>query len=153
MNMNIEAIKQIQRDIFNLKEVDEEMSKTIEGLKIDKQLYLRANEKIKPGIACKIAYDENGLVISAEDLDQSDIPKLSIDKIQGLRDALADKASRKDLKNISIDLEEIFKERDIYGTGCKVNYDKYGVIQSSTELFRKTFLFLVLTIFKDCLNN
>lgn len=134
MSENIEAIRQIQQEIAIIKEENETFSKVIESLKIDKQLFLRANEKIRPGIAAKVAYDENGLIISGEELDQSDIPELSIDKIKNLRDSLADKASRKDLKNISVNLDEIFQVRDIAHTGCKVNYDRYGVIQSSTDL-------------------
>ena len=137
MNTDIEAIKKLQQDVFELKERDDELSKVLEGLKIDKQLYLRANEKIRPGIGCKVAYDENGLILSQEELDESDIPKLAIDKIEGLRDALFDKASRKDLRNISVNLEEIFQARDIAGTGCKVNYDRYGVIQSVADLTRE----------------
>ncbi|MCM1439557.1 MAG: hypothetical protein NC131_10215 [Roseburia sp.] len=131
---DIEVIKKLQRDISELRSNDEELTRTIEALRIDKQIYLRANESIKPGMATKVAYDENGLILSGEELDPTDIPELTIDHINGLRDALANKATRKDLKNISVDLEEIFKERDITGTGCKVNYDRYGVIQSSSDL-------------------
>lgn len=131
---DLEVIKKLQRDVSELRERDEELLRTIEALKIDRQIYLRANDLIKPGMATKLAYDEHGLILSGEELEATDIPELNIDHIKGLRDSLAGKASRKDLKNISIDLEEIFKERDVVSTGCKVNYDRYGCIQSSSDL-------------------
>ena len=41
MNTDIEAIKKLQQDVFELKERDDELSKVLEGLRIDKQFFLR----------------------------------------------------------------------------------------------------------------
>ncbi len=53
-----------------------------------------ANSAITAGTATKITYDSKGLVTKGESLAASDIPTLSIGKISGLQDALADKLGK-----------------------------------------------------------
>lgn len=132
--MNVDIIKQIQDRISVLEEKNEEFKQKITQFNIDRQIYVKSNNKIKPGVGTKLAYDENGLVLSSQSLNSSDIPVLEIDKINGLQNILSNKANKQDLANIQTDFDTIFASRPISNTGCKINYDKYGVIQSSTNL-------------------
>lgn len=131
---NIKIIKDLQNRILLLEEEQEKYSTLLNQWIIDKQTYVRSNDKIKPGIGSKVAFDENGLILSKEELSSSDIPNIEIDKVNGLRDILSNKASRNELMNIGLDYDKIFEKRSVEKTGTKVNIDKYGVVQSITNL-------------------
>ena len=132
--MEVSVIKELQDKIDKLEKEQERLRQKQVQFEIDKQMYVKGNDKILPGIGCKIAFDENGLVLSSDNLSSSDVPNLEIDKINGLQAILSSKANKMDLTNVQVDYDTIFAPRAISGTGCKVNYDKYGVIQSSTNL-------------------
>lgn len=60
----------------------------IAGVKTTAEAAVVANTAITAGTATKITYDAKGLVTKGENLAVSDIPNLSISKIDGLQDAL-----------------------------------------------------------------
>lgn len=132
--MDTQLLQTLQNKISDLEVLVNDMNRKISTLELDKQFFLKKNDKILPGLSTKIAFDENGLIIGNAPLTNSDIPNIEIEKINGLKEILYDKANRSDLNNIKLDLDTIFASRDITSTGCKINYDKYGVIQSSSDL-------------------
>ena len=56
--------------------------------------YVEANPSIKPSIGTKVAVDYKGLVTKVSNLDEVDIPQLSINKISGLQDLLDSKLDK-----------------------------------------------------------
>ena len=137
--MNTEIILELQKEISDLSLEVKSMSKYINSLKIDDQRRLNANIPIPPGIACKVAYDKNGLIIKGIGLELSDIPQLDIDKIKNLKKSLDDKANTKDFIKFKVDVNEMIKpavseNNTVVGTGVKVNYTKDGRIVSTSEL-------------------
>ena len=109
--MNQDTLKSILERIDSLENWVASSSKTIESLKIDKQLLVNKDQKLKPGVGCKIAYNSDGLVIGSEALTQSDIPKLSIEKISGLREELDSKYSGTEFTNLQKDLSGVYGHR------------------------------------------
>lgn len=137
--MNTENIIDLQKRFEELVSVVEIMEKTVNALKINDQRRLDANAIIPPGIACKVSYDKNGLIIKGGKLEDSDIPQLDIDKINGLRKAINDKASIKDLEKFKVTMEEMIRPavqsfNEVVGTGVKVNYNSEGRIISTADL-------------------
>lgn len=137
--MNTELILELRDKIENLSITVETMEKNINSLKINDQRRIDANNPIPPGIACKVAFDKNGLIISGIGLELSDIPQLGIDKINNLKQYLDNKASIKDLEKFKVDITNminptISKFNEIAGTGIKINYNSDGRIISSSEL-------------------
>lgn len=127
--MNNETLTEIITKLNNLQNQMDDMSKVVNGLKIDSQSYIKSDIKLTPGIACKVAYNKDGVIIKTSKLESSDIPNISIDQVIGLRDQLKSNNSNK-----TINTDDILKRSSIYGTGCKVNYDNHGLIINSTEL-------------------
>ena len=83
--MNPESIIKLQNDFAALAIDVDDIKKIVNGLKLNEQRYVTKNNSIPPGIACKVAYDSNGLILSGIRLDPSDIPTLGIDNINVLR--------------------------------------------------------------------
>lgn len=134
--MNPEKIIELQNKVTNLEESISDISKVINVLKIDSQLFLKRNVDIPPGIATKIAYDKNGLVIDGNKLKASDIPEITIDGVKDLRRILDEKVTKYDLsKSLESNLS-LYNNApgDIVNTGCKINYDANGRIVSSANL-------------------
>ena len=137
--MNTELILELRDKIENLSISVETMKKSINSLKINDQRRVDANNPIPPGIACKVAFDKNGLIIAGIGLELSDIPQLEIDKINNLKQYLDNKASTKDLEKFKVDITNMINPtiktfNEIAGTGIKVNYNSDGRIISSSEL-------------------
>lgn len=132
--MNPESIIALQNRIEEVEQVAQEAVKKIKGIEIDNQRKINANVKIPPGIACKVAYDANGLVLSGDKLNASDIPTLTIDAIDGLRKALDSKLSASDAKKIQTNDQQVKKSDKVVGTGIKVNFDENGWIVSVSDL-------------------
>lgn len=133
--MNPEIIVDLQK---RLSELEEELLSTKQAIKrveIDNQSKLKANVDIAPGIATKVAYDKNGLIIKGTHLDVSDIPVLQIDSIDGLRKILDGKISKEDVNDLNLDhSNDKTKDTVIVGTGTRINYNEDGMIVSSSEL-------------------
>lgn len=137
MNSNnyVELVNQIEELISSLNTV----KKDVNALKINDKFRLNSNIPIGPGVACKIAFDHNGLIVKGSNLESTDIPQLDISKIDGLKKSLDNKASAKEfnilrdsLKNI---IEPLSRNKDnIIGTATKVNFTSDGRIVSSSEL-------------------
>jgi len=135
--MNVEIINNIQKKIDSLESSFENMNKKLNALLIDNQSLVKRNNLIKPSIATKISYDGNGLILKGEDLEESDIPTLSIDKIKGLRRKLNKKINKSEINNLLVNEDRELKKTDIIGTGCKVNYDRNGLIINTSNLLQE----------------
>lgn len=135
--MNPETIVDLQNRINTVEQDVQDALKILKGLKIDNQMKLTANVKIPPGISCKVAYDSNGLIIKGDKLLTSDIPVIQIDGVEGLRNLLDEKISKRDLDKLqmhSSGSSSDNKPGNIIGTGTKINYDENGRVVSSAEL-------------------
>lgn len=132
--MNPESMIALQKRIEEVEQIAQDAIKRIKGIDIDNQRKLIANVKIPPGIACKIAYDANGLVLNGDKLTVSDIPTLPIDSIDGLRKILDSKVSESDAKKLQMNDQQVKKSDKIAGSGIKVNYDENGLIVSASDL-------------------
>lgn len=119
----IERVDRLEGDLVNI-------STLISRLGIDNQVYLRANDPVSPGIACKVAFDQNGLIRKGYSLDVSDIPDLPIEKILNLRESL----DRKSESSTKRELPSRSAKKEVVGTGTKVNYDEDGRVVSVSDL-------------------
>lgn len=131
--MNTETLEKqlvaMTNDIADLKSA-------IASLKIDHHMMIRSNPKIQPGVASKVAYDSNGLVLKGSQLEQSDVPSLQINKIIGLQQALDDKMSSKDVREMIKSNINKQKTSKAIATGIKINYDENGQVVSSSGLIQ-----------------
>ena len=139
MNKNNEIILDLQQKVEDMGTTVNSMQKSVNALKINDQRRLSSNNPIPPGIACKVSYDTNGLIIKGIGLDVSDIPQLGIDKIINLKQSLDSKASNKDLESFKKSVTDMIKPTmdnlgKIVGTGIKVNYNSDGRIVSTVDL-------------------
>lgn len=133
--MNPEDINKILREFETLKQTIDDIKTKVRGISIDEQLHLKANTPIAPGMACKVAYDMHGLVLRGEKLLVTDIPELSIDHITGLRNMIAEKATKKDIEKLQGTIESTMpKKGKAVGSGTKVNYDANGLVVSVADL-------------------
>ena len=103
-----------------------EMNVTLSRLKIDRQLVLEGNGLIPAGTACKITYDNKGLVRSGEPLSAGDIPPISIDQVDGLRNIINQKQD-------IVEKEEGHIHQIQAGTGIRINYNEDGLVTSSSD--------------------
>lgn len=133
--MNPKDFIELKTQVENIESVVIEVEKKIAALKIDHQLYLRANKPIKPAVACKVAFDANGLIVGFQDLTLSDIPELPISKVTGLEDrvkALSEKLA--DVLSVMKDLQRESGIGPVVQTGIKTNVDKNGHVVSMGDL-------------------
>lgn len=137
--MNTDMVITLQNKIEELSATICNMEKIVNTLKINDQLKLNANNIIPPGIACKVAYDKNGLVVNGGKLEINDIPQLEISNINGLERHLNDKVSIRDLDKFKVDITTMLSPitksvNDIAGTGIKINYNSEGRVISTADL-------------------
>ena len=119
----IERVDKLEENFGNI-------STLISRLGIDTQMYIKANDPVPPGIACKVAFDQHGLIRKGYSLDVEDIPDLPIEKILNLKETL-DRSSEPVTKR---EVPSRPAKKGIAGTGTKVNYDEDGRIVSASEL-------------------
>lgn len=132
--MNTDTLRGIIERIDTLEAWVSKSSKIIESLKIDKQLLVNKDQRLKPGMACKVAYNTDGLIIDTDKLSQSDLPEINIENIRGLRDELNDKISSSEIADIRKTLESIYHHTDTKQSGCKVNIDDHGFVNNVSDL-------------------
>ena len=134
--MDTEKLSSLINNVESLKLQINQLTKEINKIKIDGQRYLSVNKSITPGVAAKIAYDTNGLVLKGMKLDPSDIPNLQISQITGLKNILDNIADTSDIKKITSKVEDmIIKKSDTpVNTATKVNYDSNGFVCSGSSL-------------------
>ncbi|MCM1234020.1 MAG: hypothetical protein NC489_28280 [Ruminococcus flavefaciens] len=124
-----------QKDIMERLETLEgeygRLSTLISRLGIDTQRFVSANDPITPGVACKLAFDQNGLILRGEALTTSDIPDLPIEKILNLKDILNRKSDATPKREVPT---RTTKKNIVAGTGTKINYDEEGRVLSSSDL-------------------
>jgi len=135
--MNVDLLNNLQKKIMSLEENINDINKKISSILIDNQSFVKKNTNSRSSIGYKIYYDINGLIIKSEDLTEMDIPTLSIDKIKGLRRELNKKIDKSEINNMLNREDRELVKSDIIGTGCKVNYDKNGLIVSTSNLLQE----------------
>lgn len=132
---NEQQMKQILSDVASLREDVIDIKRVINGLKINEQRFIKANNSIPPGIATKVSYDSNGLITNGTKLESSDIPEITIDHINGLRRLLNEKISNSEFERLRIESSNNgLKKGNIVGSGIKVNFDEHGLIVSISDL-------------------
>ncbi len=109
--------------------LEEELS----ALKIDHQMLVKG-KKIHPGSGCKVFYNTDGLIIGAQQLTDKDIPQLPISKIKDLETRISQLASKEELNEIKQQLEGMYDHTETTKTGTKVNVDKHGFVNDTTDL-------------------
>lgn len=132
--MTPETIITLQNQINDLEKNLSELKKVVTLLKLHDQSKVESNSKITPGIASKIAYDEKGLIISGSHLERSDIPTISIDQVEGLRNLISTKADISQVNKSIEAIDTISKSDEVYDSGCKINFDKNGFVVSGAPL-------------------
>ena len=132
--MTPETIINLQNQINSLEESINDVKKLATLLKLHDQSRLESNTKITPGIASKIAYDEKGLILKGMPLEKADIPSISIDQVEGLRNLISTKADIEEVHKSIESIETLSKSNEVYDTGCKINFDKNGFVVSSAPL-------------------
>lgn len=132
--MNTDTLRGILERIDSLEAWVNKSSQVIESLKIDKQLLVNKDQKLKPGIACKVAFNSDGLVIGTDRLAQSDLPEIAIDQISGLRDELDDKLSSSEINDMRNMLNNVHSHTSTVSTGCKINVDDHGFVNGVSNL-------------------
>lgn len=134
--IDLERISILFKDVESLTAKVDQLTKEINGLKIDEQQYVPMNRSISPSIAPKIAFDSNGLVLKGMPLDPSDIPDIQISQVSGLKNILDNIADPADLKKLSADIKNMIVKRsnNPSKSGTKINYDENGFVVSSSDL-------------------
>jgi hypothetical protein len=86
------------------------------------------NHTLTSKTGCKVNVDEHGFVNGVSDLNVEDIPQLTLDKIDGLKEAL------NELRANSNAIQSIDTFTTNPGTGCKLTYDEHGRVINKSEL-------------------
>ena len=81
------------------------------------------------GTACKVNYDKHGMIVDGSSLIEEDIPKLSIDHIDGLPDIL-DELKNRPINNAISEHTSVIKP----STGCKISFDQFGHVTNVAKL-------------------
>jgi len=133
--MDIKQFNEMQIKLQTLENSISNINQKLSAMEIDNQFYIKKNKSIKPSISSKVTFDENGIIIDSQDLEESDIPTLSIDKIKSLRRELSKKIDKSELLKIIDDKikDYNFTPGEIINTGIKINYDKHGLIVDSAN--------------------
>ena len=131
--MDVKQFNDLQVKVSTLEKSIENINQKLSAFSIDAQLFIKKKNSIKPSISSKVAFDQNGLIVNSEDLVESDIPTLSIDKIKSLRRELNRKIDKSELNKILIDNINNLTPGEIVNTGIKINYDKNGLIVNSSN--------------------
>ena len=133
--MNPKELIDIKNKISQLEESINDLQKLVTSWKLDYQRVLKSNTVIEPGISSKVAYDSNGLIVKGFPLEAVDIPIIPIEKVKDLQNVIETMITPKDLESIKENLSSLRKKRQVKpATATKVNYDKDGLITSSTDL-------------------
>ena len=125
---------ELEKRIAGIEKTISNIESIIAGFKIDKQLLMQADNKVRPGIGTKVSYDKYGRITGSLPLDPSDIPSLSPDKISGLSSLLEDKATKSDINSLSSKLESVNHHTKTVKTGTVVNVDENGLVNDVSDL-------------------
>lgn len=128
--MNVADLIAIKKSIEEFQIQIDDLKKKVAKLELENSLALKKNSTIKAGVGTKVSYNKDGLVVNTLDLDPSDIPTLSITKIDGLLEMINELDQK--INNISNqkNIPYVIKA----GTGTKINYNSNGQVISSTSL-------------------
>lgn len=112
----------------------DEILKFIAAFKIDRQLMIQRNEKIKAGVACKVAYNSDGLIVGVQPLSSADIPEIPMNKVTGLEDTVGSFATTAQLETVNKRIDSILIHSKTAKTGTKVNVDDNGFVTDVSDL-------------------
>lgn len=132
--MNPEILQSIQRRLLDVESKIQATDKKLTALKIDKQMFIPKSERIKPGIAIKVAYNEYGQITGSSSLETVDIPQLAIEKIDGLSEHLKSSVKTSEIEKLKKEIKSYFTRSEADITGCKVNVNKNGIVTSVSDL-------------------
>ena len=120
----------------------DDILKFIAAFKIDRQLMIQRNEKIKSGVACKVAYNSDGLIVGVQPLSSADIPEIPMTKITGLEDTVGAFATTAQLDLVNKRIDSLITHTKVSKTGTKVNVDSKGFVTDVSDLLEDDIPFL-----------
>lgn len=141
INVNPDSSSDIVYRLETLERTIDQLKTNINALKLNEQFKLQKNDAIPPGIATKVAYDENGLVVKGYKLEASDIPNINIESVINLKEELDKKVSAAAIANLESSLEQvrssIINSGEVVASGTKVNIDKHGFVVDVLSLLEE----------------
>lgn len=123
-------------ELESIKSTMDSLVKSVNSLKIDVQKSMPKKAPITPSSGVKINYDADGIVRGSSDLTESDIPKLEIDHINGLREELLGVVTTIEFDKFKESIKKELKCGDTAYTYTKVNVDKNGNVTSGGKLIK-----------------
>lgn len=141
INVNPDSSSDIVYRLETLERTIDQLKTNINALKLNEQFKLQKNDAIPPGIATKVAYDENGLVVKGYKLEASDIPNINIESVINLKEELDKKVGAAAIANLESSLEQvrssIINSGEVVASGTKVNIDKHGFVVDVLSLLEE----------------
>lgn len=141
INVNPDSSSDIVYRLETLERTIDQLKTNINALKLNEQFKLQKNDAIPPGIATKVAYDENGLVVKGYKLEASDIPNINIESVINLKEELDKKVGAAAIANLESSLEQvrssIINSGEVVASGTKVNIDKHGFVVDVLNLLEE----------------
>ena len=131
---NVNRIMELSARMNSIEESISNIEKEISRFKIDKQLVVKAEQPIHPGVGCKFQYSAAGLITSVMPLEESDIPQLGVNKIANLGALLSALPTSKEVESLKESIAKVREKGKPVLTGCKVNVDSNGVVTDVMEL-------------------
>ena len=128
--MNVADLIAIKKSIEDFQVQIDELKQKVAKLELENANTLKKNLTIKAGVGTKVNYNKDGLVMNTLDLEPTDIPTLSITKIDGLLDMI----NELDQKINNLSNQKNIPYTITAGTGTKINYNSSGQVISSTTL-------------------
>lgn len=127
-------MENLELKIAEMEETIRTLQQCVAAFKIDKQLMIKREKLIKAGIATKVVYNADGLIVDVQELLSSDIPTLPISKIDGLSEELNRKIGIDQLSSINTRIDQILEPGNTVKTGTKVNIDAKGRVTNVSDL-------------------
>lgn len=111
--------------------------KALAAFNIDKQFMIQREEKIKSGVGCKLAYNNDGLIVGSQPLTPTDIPNLPISKINGLEETIEQFITSNQLGEILSRIDRLETPTRTVKTGTKINVDSRGLVTDVSDLLEE----------------
>lgn len=121
-------MNELEKKLAEMEATIKSLQETIAAFKIDKQLMIKRERMIKAGVACKVVYNADGLIVDAQPLTSADIPDIPISKVESLREELNKKASSEQITSMNDKIDNVMKPGPVDKTGTKFNVDGKGLV-------------------------